>query len=88
MSVLRAAVTAFAVVALLGFCAATASADPYDHDRDHDRDHHYVRHHRPPPPVVTWGYDQPAYVAAPPPVVYGPPPLPPVLNFGISIPLR
>jgi hypothetical protein len=80
MSVSRIAAAALAVVLLMG---GVASADP-PHDRDR-RDHH-VRHYAPPPRA--WGYGQPTYVQAPPPVVYAPPALPAVLNFGITLPIR
>jgi len=75
---IRAAAAALAMVMLVGGVAQTAAADPRDRGR------HVVRHYRHPPPRA-WGYGQPTYVQAPPPVVYGPPEMPPAINFSLNL---
>jgi hypothetical protein len=81
MSLIRAAAAALAMMMLVGGVAHTAAADPRGRDRDRGR--HVVRHYRRPPPAA-WGYGQPSYVQAPPPVVYGPPEMPPAINFSLN----
>ncbi len=84
--------TAAALVAavLAGGLAGAALAQ--DRDRDHGRDHRppprHERHRPPPPPPVAWGYDQPTYVQAPPPIVYSAPAPPAAINFGLNLNLR
>lgn len=74
----RAGATAFAVAFfVVGIAAGPAHAD----DRDHRDRRHFQ--HRPPPP--NWGYDQPTYVPAPPPVVYAPPIPPAGINFSLNL---
>jgi len=81
MSGFRAAVaTALAAVTLIA--AVPASADERDRHGGHER------YHRAPPPRQAWGYGQPSYVEAPPPVVYAPPAGPAFLSFGITLPIR
>lgn len=77
MPMIRAAAAAVAMVLLVGGAAGTATADP----RDRGREHHF-RHRRPPPP--NWGYDQPSYVAVPPPLVYAPEAPPAAINFSLN----
>jgi hypothetical protein len=76
MWMIRAAAAALAIAVLLGSVAGPAIADSRDHRRP-------VRHRRAPPP--RWGYDQPTYVQAPPPVVYAPPEGPAALNFSVNL---
>ncbi len=83
MSGLRIAAAALAAATLIVGVAGPAGAD----DRDH-RGRRVVHHRHYAPPRPAWGYDQPSYVAAPPPVVYAPPQGPAMLNFGITLPLR
>ncbi len=73
------AVAAILAAAMIG----TATAQPYPYHRPPPR-HHY----RPPPPPPAWGYDQPTYVPAPPPVVYAPEGPPAAINFGLNLNLR
>jgi hypothetical protein len=82
MSGFRVATAALAAAVLIAGVASTASAEPRDRQVRHER------HYRRPAPRPAWGYDQPSYVAAPPPLVYAPPSGPAVLNFGITLPIR
>jgi len=82
MSGLRIIAAALAAATLIAGVAGPAGADPRDR---HDR---HVRHRHYAPAAPAWGYDQPSYVAAPPPVVYAPPQGPAMLNFGITLPIR
>jgi hypothetical protein len=82
MSGLRIAAAALAVATLIAGVAGPAGADSRDHRDRNVRHRHYA------PPRQAWGYDQPSYVAAPPPLVYAPPQGPAMLNFGITLPIR
>jgi hypothetical protein len=83
MSGFRVAVAAIAAAMLIAGAVAPASAD--EHGDRRGRNDHHERHDRRPPPRPAWGYDQPSYVEAPPPMVYAPPQEPAFLNFGITL---
>jgi hypothetical protein len=79
----RCAVAALVVgIVAAGMIGGASAQDYRDHRPPPPR--HY--RHRPPPPPA-WGYDQPTYVPAPPPVVYAAP-APPAAIFGLSLNLR
>jgi hypothetical protein len=78
---MRCMIATLAAATLVAGLFGTASAQDY-RDRRPPPPRHY--RHRPPPPPA-WGYDQPAYVAAPPPVVYAPEGPPAAINFSLNL---